>query len=178
MVRGPRGKLIIEVFDKNGNVEKKHEQPTNSWLANFYALMTLLFHFGKVIKMVDSSGYIRNFSNTITYTWDLYSGAGCAIQVGSSDKAFDVQDYKLGSPILWSVVDNSDFDPYGGRVTFSAIIHPSADIVIKETGILYVYIYNTSGGRENVLVERTVLTEPITVKANQYARINYVIEFM
>jgi len=170
-------KVKIEVFDENGELVKKHEQEGNSWLSNFYIWFSLMMQLGITRVLVDETGATYRYGGAITYTWDENLAARTHIAIGTSDELWDINQYKLGAKYAQAVVDASDVDVYGKKVTFSAGIRVTSDVVIKETGVLFYLILESTGAGKTVLIERTVLDAPISVKAYQTVRINYVVEY-
>jgi len=170
-------KVKIEVFDENGELVKKHEQEGASWLNNFYVWFSLMMQLGIARALVDETGVMLDFGGAQSYTWDEYTAARTHIAIGTSDEPWNINQYKLGAKYAQAAVDASDVDVYGKKVTFSTSIQVTSDVVIKETGVLFYLIWTVGGASKNVFIERTVLDAPLSVKAYQTVRINYVVEY-
>ena len=109
----------------------------------------------------------------------------CGVFFGSGSTPATKNDYKLESPITSGLSiaspnslswDNSIEGRYICSASFTIQNTTDADINIYEIG-LFTPILSTSSSYYSVLMERTVLTEPITITAGGTRIVNYKLTF-
>jgi len=173
----PKATVEIIVTDKNGKVIKRHKQEANSWLKNYYAWQAILFKLGETQELVDQTGATYICGGGITYTWDEPVGCNIGIAIGTSNLAWDVTQYALGSKYEEAAVATITYDAVAKLVRFSTSITVSVDVTVWETGIILRGIYEQGGSQIFVLIERTVLTASVDVPAGASISVIYTLQW-
>lgn len=122
-------------------------------------------------------------SNTdVDLSTDGCTASGLAIAIGTGTTTPTANDYTLATPISVSDVScvsasNVYSEPSGERyITATFNNNTASDIVVNEVGlILDLYISNYFSYK--ILLDRQVLSSPVTIPANSEIALVYVLEF-
>jgi hypothetical protein len=192
--------VIVEVRDQDGRVVKRvtaneelFKVATKLARESENDLLTLWIYRilrGMLTPLMTTQGASETFTDTGgtsrtqpikgnigTYAL-LFNTAGCNnrlwISYGNNNTPPTRTDYKLGNK-LGDAPATMTYDESARIMTFTAGWTLTADTTIYEVGLEWeacVYSYNTCG---RVLVDRTVFSDGILVRANQTLTITYVI---
>lgn len=122
-------------------------------------------------------------SNTdIDLSTDGCTSSGLAIAVGTGTTTPTVSDYTLATPISVSDVScvsasNAYSEPSGERyITATFNNNTSNDITINEVGLI-LDLWISSHFSYKILLDRQVLSSPVTIPANSEIALVYTLEF-
>jgi len=132
-----------------------------------------------------TSPYFTGYPSTVD-TGVRFSASSQGIHVGTGDTAPTEDDYNLESTVTSGLSSSSpsatrDADNDGNpfvEFLFTLTNTTGSDIVIKEIGYFQKIIFNTtykstSSSDTVVMLDRTVLSTPVTVPANDSAAVKY-----
>lgn len=181
--------LKLELYDKDGNLIKKVEQPANTWVSNMLTSLWSYLNGGRNIMDGKDTG-----GNSITITIDdkplrdITPGEGedrFGILVGSSNTPYDMNQYNLQAKIPHGTEENKlKYRECEGKVVDDSIYisryftnESGSDITVKEIGLaVRVVKYNTAEVLYYLLA-RDVIT-PITVPNLATLRVEYRIKVL
>lgn len=121
-------------------------------------------------------------STDIDLTNDGCTSSGLAIAVGTGTTTPTVSDYTLATPISVSDVScvsasNVYSEPNGERyITATFNNNTASDIVVNEVGLI-LDLWISSYFSYKILLDRQVLSSPVTIPANSEIALVYTLEF-
>ncbi|MEM4819356.1 MAG: hypothetical protein QXQ91_03515 [Nanopusillaceae archaeon] len=188
--------IEIKIIDKDGKVVKEAKSEANSLVRNFiralYGLMTAAQASFNVITLTDITGATFGYPNLAAGGYPIFNvGAGSGetrfgIVVGSGTSPVSYTDFRLASLIPHGTgsgqlfYSNTEYAlltlPDGTHVisfTRTFTNQSPGDVTINEVGLGF-HVTVPGPTSRYVLIERTVLSSPITLSPNQSAVIRYV----
>jgi len=177
VIATPKAELKITVV-KDGKVLKEHKQPANSWLKNFYAWFTMVMKLGSSQDVTDENGNSFKIAGALgnTYIWDYESSTRTRLAIGTSDQAFDVNQYSLGNKYAEANVSYVAYDAENRKITVRTSISVSSTIYVRETGIKFYNVKGTDATLYPLFIERTVLSEPVEVPSGASVIVEYTLQ--
>lgn len=121
-------------------------------------------------------------STDIDLSTDGCASSGLAIAIGTGTTAPTVNDYTLATPISVSDVScvsasNVYSEPSGERyITATFNNNTASDIVVNEVGLI-LDLWISRYFSYKILLDRQVLSSPVTIPANSEIALVYVLEF-
>ena len=175
-IEGGKVKVELEVRDKDGKLVQTTEQDAKSWLKNYYYWLAVLMRLGIAQSITDMTGATTTIiGGAAENCWDADSAARTGISVGSSNAAFDVNQYCLQSLENSGEVEALSVDIGAKKVVLTAVMPFGAEVTIRETGIRIQEALTSTGGHVTFYLERAVLGSPVTVPAGGSVTVKYTI---
>ena len=174
--QGPKMELSFVVRNPEGKIIREMKQKAHSWLRNYYIWFEMLMRLGPSQTVKDSSGKDKVISAAHAKTWDSRAAAKNGIGIGKSGVAEDISHYALQDLAFVAVVNKISSSPTEKTVTFQADISCTSEVSIKESGIFFHLIQDTSGLAFTMYIERTKLDSPVSVPAGGSVTVKYTIE--
>ena len=185
--------VILEVWDKNGKLLKKHKEKCKSFLKNFaIALRSFICAEGggiyPTVNLTDINGNTIQWPDDANLQFGNFALAcnrgeiNKGIVIGSGTTANTVDTYKLESILTSNLsvysYSYTDIAVSDSTVSFKLqkkIINKGVTINVNEVG-LYARVKDKNGQEKIVCIARDVLSETIQVQQDQNLVVEYEIK--
>lgn len=172
-----RGVVRVAAYGPDGEPVHEVVEPMNDWLDNFYLVQRLLFHAAISVTVQDRTGTNQDIEHGQGFPFLEDNAADVVLEVGDNGAAFTQSDFSLGNALSTSAVSASSTDLTNRLVRFSSSMSFSNAQTIRETGIQWNDVTNTSDSLFNLLIERTVLATEVDVPAGGSISVEYELQW-
>lgn len=170
-------KLLLYGVMNSSSTGQNDPQPTSGFTMTSIDRVEQQVQSGNKIQ---TSVFINSLNHMATSTEVSVNNGLTYIECGTGTTEATENDYKLESPASGLSCDSVN-TAIGSNYTkiYTAIFSNTteADIVVTEIGFFTKYYYRTNAAYNNFLLDRIVLTTPITIPAGESKPITYEIGF-